>query len=117
MHAARLQPSVVTPRQYRRSQNSVFGGRMANSSRAKNSWVAFPCGVGLCKGGPFLIHAGQSEEEPTLCKNHPSTELRAGPSAGLRASKGAAPGMHLGRFAKAMSNRSHLAPVAEGTRI
>ena len=104
----------------------------------------YPCGFGSCKGGSLLIHAGQTEEEPTLCKNHPSTELRAGPSAPvkhagrkkarpgkwhtghkqraglragpsaeLRAGKGAAPRMHLGGFAGAISNRSRLAPEAE----
>ena len=40
--------------------------------------MAYPCGFGLCKGGSLLIHAGQSEEEPTLCKKHPSAQLRAG---------------------------------------
>jgi hypothetical protein len=68
------------------------------------------------KGGPLLIHAGQSEEEPTLCKNHPSVPVKhAGRKkrAGLRAGKGAAPRMHLVRFARVMSNRSRQAPEAE----
>jgi hypothetical protein len=80
---------------------------VAHSLRIKKSWVASRCGFGLCKGGSLLIHAGQTEEEPTLCKNHPSAELRAGPSApmkhagrkkraGLRAGKGAAPRRFLG---------------------
>ena len=55
--------------------------------------MAYPFGFGLCKVGALLIHAGWTEEEPTLCKNHPSTELRAGPSAELRAGKEAAPRM------------------------
>jgi hypothetical protein len=79
---------------------------VAHSLRTKTSWVAYPRGFGFCKGGSLLIHAGQSEEEPTLCKNHPSAKLRAG--------KGAAPKMHLGRFARVMSNTSHIALEAEG---
>src|SRR6266436_3691345 len=43
---------------------------VARPLRAKNSWVAYLCGFGLRKGRAFLIHAGQTEEEPTLCKNH-----------------------------------------------
>ena len=76
------------------------------------------------QGWVILDSRRPDREEPTLCKNHPSAGLRAGPSApvkhagrkkraGLRASKGAAPRMHLGRFARAMSNRSDLAPKAE----
>jgi hypothetical protein len=65
------------------------------------------------QGWVTLDFAGQTEEEPTFCKNHPSAGLRAGPSAELRASKGAGPRMHLVRFARAMPNRSHLAPEAE----
>jgi hypothetical protein len=43
-----------------------------------------PCLPQAGKGGLFLILAGQTEEEPTLCKNHPSAELRAGPSAPVK---------------------------------
>jgi hypothetical protein len=49
---------------------------VAHSLRAKNSWVAYPCGFGLCKGGSLLIHAGLSEEELTLCKNYPSAPVK-----------------------------------------
>jgi len=38
--------------------------------------------------GPLL------DEEPTLCKEQRSTELRGGPSVGLRAGMGAAPGVN-----------------------
>jgi hypothetical protein len=40
---------------------------VAHSLRAKNSWVAYPCGFGLGKGGSLLIHASQTDEEATLC--------------------------------------------------
>jgi hypothetical protein len=72
---------------------------VAHSFRAKTSWVAYPCGFGLCKGGSLLIHAGRTEEELTLCKNHPSAELRAGPSAPVK---------HAGRKKRAGSGQARV---------
>src|SRR5579862_3305718 len=32
--------------------------RVPHPLRVKNSWVAYPCEFGLCKGGSLLIHGG-----------------------------------------------------------